>query len=99
MLWATTYVVQDERQRIAALHGYAFNAYYIIDRHICTSTIQMALIVAFTYCQWLRERATILRYTHIAFLVIFIIFILSLFIFNFVAASMVEVKTGDSLDL
>jgi len=47
--------VQEERQLIAALLGYAFNAYYIIDTNVCTSTIQMALIVA------LRERATILR--------------------------------------
>jgi hypothetical protein len=47
----------------------------------------------------LRERATILRYTRIALLVIFIICILSLFVFNFMAASMIEVKTGDSLYL
>jgi len=48
LLLATTGVVQEERKRIAALHGYAFNAYYIIDSNICTSTIEMALIVAFT---------------------------------------------------
>lgn len=76
------YVVQEERQRVAALHEASM---------LITSLTN-------THYKW-HSLLHLLSFTRIAFLVIFIVYIPSLFIFNFVAASMVEVKTGDSLDL
>jgi hypothetical protein len=43
---------------------------FIVNRDIYSSTMQTESIVAFPWSQWLRERATVLRYAYIACIVL-----------------------------
>jgi hypothetical protein len=57
------------------LHGNTFNVKYT-DRDICTSTAPSEVLVAFPLQQWLRERATILRYCLSCIIISFILILI-----------------------
>jgi len=52
---------KNKQNTLLRLHGNTFNVTYT-DRDIRTSTVPREVLVAFPSQQWLRERATILRY-------------------------------------
>jgi Fe-S-cluster containining protein len=92
-LWATTYLVQEDRQRSAALHDYAFNVYYIVYMYVNKTNDADGCVSIVTVVTRTRHYVTLCAHC----LPCYFYYLCSvLFIFNCVAASLIEVKTGDS---
>jgi hypothetical protein len=66
--WQQHIYCNNTEKALLCFHGKASRNYYIADSDIWTSTTQREYTVAFPRQQWLRERATVLRSTHTAYL-------------------------------